>query len=98
MATAAFVVVALIASEARIDISVLIWCALGIFGLVFGLTTVGGARHIDAHPQVQAVTAPVALVERGPESSSESLSVGGDELIVEAVRTRTPKHAAELAL
>lgn len=47
LVAAAFVVVALVASDWRIDASVLIWTAMGVFGLVFGIATVSSARHAD---------------------------------------------------
>ncbi|WP_229229829.1 hypothetical protein [Sinomonas cyclohexanicum] len=43
----AFVAVALVASQGSIDVSVLVWTAVGVFGVVFGITTVSSARHAD---------------------------------------------------
>ncbi|GHG46366.1 hypothetical protein GCM10012320_12350 [Sinomonas cellulolyticus] len=50
LVTAAFVVVALVGSGGTLDASVLVWTAVGIFGLVFGITVVGSARHVDTLP------------------------------------------------
>lgn len=54
LVTAGFVIVALVASQASIDTSVLIWTAVGVFGLVFGIATVGSARHADHVPSASA--------------------------------------------
>ena len=92
-----FVLVALVVSGARIDTSVLIWSAVGIFGLVFGLTVVGRAHRKEAPAQARAFPVPAAR-EQPDAEPSPSLAVAAAAFVEESQPARTPKHAAELVL
>lgn len=85
LASAALVIVALFASGGTIDTGLLVWSALGMFGLTFGLTTVGMARRVDKAPP----SPPAQIVAAEPIRSAP--------VVVQPIDVRAPKHSAELA-
>ncbi|GAB3282223.1 hypothetical protein GCM10027449_24010 [Sinomonas notoginsengisoli] len=70
LVTVAFVAVALVASHGTIDVAVLIWAAVGVFGAVFGIATAKAAGHADKSSTSVEPPASRAAEAQAPEAQA----------------------------